>query len=190
MYKRQYPYHDTHYNPNYWVIQSNDSLSDIEKVEASMVRARDYAISQYQSAKNYMGSLGIKKPIHIGETGWSSMTNDLYGEEGSRASDEYKQKLYYDKMREWTNSKGISCFFFEIFDEQWKDLNNPLGSENHFGLINLKGQAKYALWHLVDQGVFEGIARNGFPITKTFNGNKENLMQTVLPPRGLESINY
>ncbi|MFK7952378.1 MAG: glycosyl hydrolase family 17 [Ekhidna sp.] len=185
-----YPYHDTHYNPNYWVVQSNDSLSELERVEASMDRARDYAISQYQSAKNYMDSLGISKPIHIGETGWSSLTNDLYGDDGSRASDEYKQKLYYDKMREWTNTKGISCFFFEIFDEQWKDSNNPLGSENHFGLINLKGQAKYALWDLVDQGVFEGINRNGYSITKTFNGDKEILMKTVLPPRELESINY
>lgn len=181
-----YPYHDTHYNPNYWVIEDNDSLSELEKVEASMLRARDYTVSQYQSAKNYMDSIRVQKPIHIGETGWSSMTNDLYGDEGSRASDEYKQKLYYNHMRQWSDSEGISCFYFEMFDEQWKDANNPMGSENHFGLINLKGQAKYALWDLVDQGVFDGIKRNGYPITKTFNGDKEILMQTVLPPRTLE----
>ena len=56
-------------------------------------------------------------------------------------------------MREWTDAKGISCFYFEAFDEQWKDANHPEGSENHFGLITLDGQAKYALWDLVDSGI-------------------------------------
>lgn len=181
-----YPYHDTHYNPNYWQVEDSDMLSEIEKVDNAMIRARDYAISQYQSAKDYIQSLGIEKDIHIGETGWASKTNELYGAEGSRASDEYKQKLYYDHMREWTNSTGLSCFYFEIFNEQWKDSSNPLGSENHFGLITLKGEAKYALWDLVDQGVFEGMMRNGYPITKTFNGDKNALMETVLPPRSYQ----
>lgn len=181
-----YPYHDTHYNSDYWVIQNDDSLTDKEKIHLSMVRARNYAASQYQSAANYINGLGLEKPIHIGETGWSSMTNDLYGDNGSKASDEYKQKLYYDHMREWTDTEGLTCFYFEIFDEQWKDINNPLGSENHFGLINLKGQAKYTLWDLVDKGTFDGIKRNGYPITKTFNGDKEMLMQTVLTPPTLE----
>ena len=116
----------------------------------------------------------------------ASKTNELYGNEGSRASDEYKQKLYYDHIREWTNGAGLTCFYFEIFNEQWKDASNPLGSENHFGLITLKGEAKYALWDLADQGVFEGITRNGYAITKTFDGNKDALMETVVPPRSLQ----
>ena len=48
----------------------------------------------------------------------------------------------------------MSCFYFEAFDEKWKDAANSLGSENHFGLFNINGQAKYALWDLVDQGMF------------------------------------
>lgn len=182
-----YPYHDTHYNSDYWLIRDNESLSDKDKIHMSMIRARNYAISQYQSAADYIQSTGIEKPIHIGETGWSSMSNDLYGNDGSRASDEYKQKLYYEHMRDWSNNAGLSCFYFEIFDEQWKDVNNSLGSENHFGLITLKGEAKYALWDAVDDDIFDGITRNGYPITKTFNGDKEALMETVLPPRTLES---
>ena len=62
---------------------------------------------------------------------------------------------------------------FEAFDEQWKDSSNPLGSENHFGLINLEAQAKYALWKMVDQGFFKGLTRDGKPITKTYNGNEK-----------------
>lgn len=178
-----YPFHDSHYNPTYWVIPEDEAnLSEMEQIDLAMIRARDYAISQFTAVKEYMASLGIDKPIHIGETGWASITNSLYGPEGSRATDEYKQKLFYDHMREWTNAKGISCFYFEAFDEQWKDKENPLGSENHFGLINLNGEAKFALWDLVDQGVFEGLTRGGKPISKTYGGNKNDMLKDVLPP--------
>ncbi|MFB9056808.1 glycosyl hydrolase family 17 [Mariniflexile ostreae] len=176
-----YPMHDTHYNPLFWDVPEND-LSEIEIVDAAMLRAKAYAISQYDSVYNYMRHLNIKKPIHIGETGWASVSNGLYGKKGSRATDEYKQAMYYKHMRDWTNAKGMSCFYFEAFDEQWKDAKNPLGSENHFGLINLKGEAKYSLWNLVDQGVFKGLTRNGKEIKKTFNGDKQALMETVLIP--------
>ena len=147
-----------------------------------MLRALNFAKNQYKGVSNYMKSLGISKPIHIGETGWATISNGHYGINGSRATDEYKQGLYYNALREWTNKAGISCFYFEAFDEQWKDTNNLNGSENHFGLINLKGEAKFPLWDLVDKGVFKGFTRNGKPITKTFNGDKQTLMKTVLTP--------
>ena len=86
-------------------------------------------------------------------------------------------------MRDWTNAAGMSCFYFEAFDEIWKDKNNPKGSENHFGLFTLDGKAKYAIWDLVDEGVFEGLTRNGNPITKTYNGNLDSLMQDVKIPK-------
>ena len=54
----------------------------------------------------------------------------------------------------------------------WKDSNHPEGSENHFGLITLNGQAKYALWDLVDSGAFEGLTRGGVEITKSFEGRR------------------
>ena len=85
-------------------------------------------------------------------------------------------------MREWTNSAGISCFYFEAFDEPWKDAHNSKGSENHFGLITVDGKAKYPLWDLVDQGIFDGLTRDGNPITKTYEGNRDLLMLEVLPP--------
>lgn len=178
-----YPFHDSHYNPDFWLVPADEqNLSEIEQIDLAMIRAKEYAMSQYQGVVDYMKSLGIDKPVHIGETGWASMTNSLYGQEGSKATDEYKQKLFYDHMREWTNSEGISCFYFEAFDEKWKDQLNPMGSENHFGLINLQGEAKYALWDLVDQGIFDGLTRNGKTITKTYNGNEEEVLKDVLPP--------
>jgi exo-beta-1,3-glucanase (GH17 family) len=185
-----YPFHDTHYNPDFWLVpEGEQSLNDIEKSELAMLRAKEYAISQFEAVKTYMNSLGIDKPMHIGETGWASKTNSMYGKEGSRATDEYKQKLYYDHMREWTEAEGIACFYFEAFDEQWKDPLNPMGSENHFGLINLNSEAKYVLWDEVDAGTFEGLTREGKPITKTFNGNLDSLMQTVSAPPEMTEAN-
>ncbi|MEM6879318.1 MAG: glycosyl hydrolase family 17 protein [Bacteroidota bacterium] len=183
-----YPFHDSHYTPDYWLApeEAVADLSEQERIEAAMVRARDYAQSQYQSVVDYMESLGIEKPVHIGETGWATKDSHLYGNDGSKAADEYKSKLYHDHLREWTDSEGISCFYFEAFDEQWKDPTSDLGSENHFGLINLQSQAKYALWDLVDAGAFDGLVRNGQPITKTFDGDLEKLMETVAPPPLLE----
>ncbi len=183
-----YPMHDTHYNPEFWgVPEDEEHLSDLEKIHSAMFRARDYAISEYESVVDYMQSLGVDKPVHIGETGWATISNEYYGDEGARAIDEYKAALYYWHMREWTNSESISCFYFEAFDEQWKDAANPLGSENHFGLINLQSQAKYALWDLVDDGIFDGLTRDGKPITKTYNGDKEALMRDVkVPPTDRE----
>lgn len=179
-----YPFHDTHYTPEYWhnAIADNDSLTNAEQAEISMNYAIDYAKMQYERVKAYLDSLGVEKPVHIGETGWASYTTELYGDEGSRATDEFKQALYHNKMRAWTDAEGISCFYFEAFDEPWKDAQNPGGSENHFGLLTVDGKAKYALWDLADQGAFEGLTRNGNPIEKTFEGNVDSLMITVLKP--------
>ncbi|QNM87074.1 glycosyl hydrolase family 17 [Polaribacter pectinis] len=178
-----YPYHNSHHNPEFWKTPNYlSNLTDKEKVDEAMSRALSFTKNQYRGVVNYMKSLGVHKPVHIGETGWSTISNGHYGANGSRVSDEYKQGLYHQKIREWTKKEGISCFYFEAFDEQWKDAENPKGSENHFGLINLKGEAKFPLWEAVDKGVFNGLTRNGKPITKTFNGNKENLMKTVLVP--------
>ena len=86
-------------------------------------------------------------------------------------------------IRDWTQKKGITCFYFEAFDEQWKDAANAGGSENHFGLLKINGQAKYAVWDLVDQGVFEGLTRDGQLIKKTFGGDKDSLIKKVkFPP--------
>ncbi len=183
-----YPMHDTHYNPDFWGVREEEAhLSDMEKIDAAMLRARDYAMSQYESVVNYMRSLGVNKPVHIGETGWATRSNEFYGDDGARAIDEYKSALYYWHIREWSNKAGISCFYFEAFDEQWKDAANPLGSENHFGLFNLQAQAKYAIWDLVDATTFDGLTRDGKPITKTYNGDKEALMKDVkVPPTEME----
>jgi exo-beta-1,3-glucanase (GH17 family) len=185
-----YPMHDTHYNPIFWGnLEKEKNLSSIEKINIAMKRAKSYAVSQRDSVASYVKSLGLSKPIHIGETGWASSSNGYYGPDGSKATDEYKQAIFYKDMREWTNSEGMSCFYFEAFDEPWKDAQNAGGSENHFGLFTVDGKAKYALWEFVDNGTFNNLKRGGNPIVKTYNGNKDSLLIEVnLPPMKKEII--
>jgi exo-beta-1,3-glucanase (GH17 family) len=181
-----YPFHDTHYNPVFW---SNDTLrdkgqsaSDNRTIEQAMERALAYSQSQYAQVVEYVQSIDDSKKVHIGETGWASVSDGFYGPEGSRAADEYKQALFYRGMREWTQSSGISCFYFEAFDEQWKSAANPTDSENHFGLFKADGEAKYALWPLVSRDVFDGLTRDGHSITKSYAGQREMLDRHVLQP--------
>jgi len=178
-----YAYHNTHYNPEFWQSPEEDEkLSDAEQIDAAMLRAKQFAVKQYNTVSNYMKSLGVDKPIHIGETGWATISNGHYGPDGSKATDEYKEALYYKHLRDWTNQEGISCFYFEAFDEPWKDAANQRGSENHFGLFTVDGRAKYVFWNLVENGTFNGLTRDGNTISKTYNGKKEDLMTEVLTP--------
>ena len=183
-----YAFHDTHYNPSFWSFNKDlkNEFSDLEIINKSMENVHQYAISQYNSVKDYLKKIGVEKEVHIGELGWSTVSNELYGEQGTHAADEYKQALFFDKIREWTTKEKISCFYFEVFDEPWKDAQNINGSENHFGLFTVDGKAKYALWKNVDNGDFKGLTRNGNSIIKTFNGNSEILFNSILTPPVIE----
>lgn len=179
-----YPMHDTHYNPVFWGIMPKEKkLKNTKILNNVMKRSLNYAISQYDSVVSYMNSIGVKKPVHIGETGWASVSNGHYGPTGAKATDEYKQALYYNMMRDWSDKNKVSCFYFEAFDEPWKDYHNKLGSENHFGLFTVDGKAKYVLWDEVDKGTFEGLKRGDKAITKTYDGKLSDLLLEVdMPP--------
>ena len=180
-----YPFHDTHHNPSFWKkVPGNNLTTKEERIDFAMEQANNYAKMQYVQVKTHMQSLGIDKPIHIGETGWSSNAINLFDKNGSRAADEYKQALYYNKMRAWAKENKITCFYFSAFDEPWKDPNGLDASENNFGLFTVDGKAKFALWPLVDQGVFKGLRReeNGTEIGKTFNGELSTLLNQTHQP--------
>jgi exo-beta-1,3-glucanase (GH17 family) len=178
-----YPFHDSHYNSEFWgVLEQEEQLSDVQMIERTMLRAKQYAISQYQGVVDYLQSLDVEKPIHIGETGWASIAATAYGATGSKAADQLKQAIFYKHMRDWGESSGMSVFYFEAFDEQWKDPHDINGSENHFGLISLDNKVKYALWDLFDQHAFDGLVRGGKPLSKSYQGDKSSLMQDVLLP--------
>lgn len=178
-----YPFHDTYYNPSFWTgVMVNEKTSNDNRIKNAMLRSSNYAINQFESVKNYIKSIGITKPVHIGETGWASISSDYYGQNGTRAADEYKQYLYFNNMMEYGKKNNISIFYFSAFDEPWKDYNNPNGSENHFGLFTVEGKAKYVMWENVDNGLLKGIGRNNNEVLKTYSGERKNMMIDVLTP--------
>ena len=79
-------------------------------------------------------------------------------------------KLILSGITSWAEANDISVFFFEAFDEAWKDFNNPEGSENHFGLFTLQGKAKYAVWSQYDLDAYFKYIRGGKRLNKTYNG--------------------
>jgi len=179
-----YPFHDSYYNPSFWgVLPQEETLAFDAMTHAAMERAVSYAKKQYQGVVEYMRAQKINKPVHIGETGWATIDAAAYGNAGSKAADEYEQKLFHDLMRQWTNEAGISLFFFEGFDEQWKRADSPDDSENHFGLVTLDNEVKYTLWTAFDEGAFDGLTRDGKPLRKSFDGNEVALLsEAMMPP--------
>ena len=179
-----YAFHDTYYNPVFWNLSGDsEDLSKKDIIKKAIQKAVEYELSQFNSVQEYVHGIDISKQVHIGETGWSSVASNLYGYGGTEAADEYKLGLYYEMITDVCIAKSISCFYFSAFDEPWKDSQNENGSENHFGLFTVYGEAKYPLWKKVDQNVFDGLSRGGNPIKKTFNGDFDALLETSnLPP--------
>ena len=179
-----YAFHDTYYNPVFWNLSGDsEDLSKKDIIKKAIQKAVEYELSQFNSVQEYIHGIDTSKQVHIGETGWSSVASDLYGYGGTEAADEYKLGLYYEMITDVCVAKSISCFYFSAFDEPWKDSQNENGSENHFGLFTVHGEAKYPLWKKVDQNVFDGLSRGGNPIKKTFNGDFDALLDTSnLPP--------
>lgn len=175
-----YPFHNTHYNPYFW--QYGDTTDQEKQINELMLNAKNFAKNQFLAVRKYIDSIDKTKSIHIGETGWATVDTYLYGTTGSRAADEYKQAIYFKHMQDLCTELSISCFYFSAFDEPWKDYANIDGSENHFGLFTVDGRAKYALWEMVDSGIFKDLNRGKNSILKSFDGDKELMMGGVDVP--------
>lgn len=175
-----YPFHDTHYNYNFWYQELDSNAGDYKNAISAMDNAVKYAQQQYQTTRDYIHEISPGKAVHIGETGWASMDNNYYSAHGSGAADELKQALYYKGVREWTRKSGIACFYFEAFDEPWKDDLHASGSENHFGLITVDGELKYAIWDKLKSAELKVLSR-GENLRLSFKGDTTRLYSELLP---------
>ena len=64
-----YPFHDTHYNPTFW---NGD-------VDQAMANAIAYSQNQYAAVVKHLRRIDPDKPVHMGETGWASVSDGFYG---------------------------------------------------------------------------------------------------------------
>ena len=131
---------DTVFDPGRWDWQQR-ALPAAQRAAAMMDAAIAETRLQYNLARNYLDRKGLTQiPITIGETGWNAV--DL-GRLSFRAHP-VNQKMYVDRLNTWategrTGSGPKAIFYFEAFDEAWKQ------GDDKWGLFNAQRQARYVI---------------------------------------------
>jgi exo-beta-1,3-glucanase (GH17 family) len=88
-----------------------------------------------QTDGDVANALSNKPEMSIAEVGWPTASKDA-GNANNGASDASEQNLqsFIDNFVCQSNQKGVKYFFFEFFDEKWKD-DAFGGVEGHWGLF-------------------------------------------------------
>ena len=131
---------DTYFDPGRWDWQQKAVPANL-RATAMMDAAIAEARVQYNAARTHLDRKGLGgMPITIGETGWNAV--DL-GRLPFRAHP-VNQKMYYDRLTAWategrTGAGPKAIFYFEAFDEPWKQ------GDDRWGLFNKSRQARYVI---------------------------------------------
>jgi len=144
---------DTWFDPTRWEWK----FTNVDKAQRA-VTMMNAAIAetkrQYQEARDHLDRKGLTYiPIIIGETGWNAVNVDR---QAFRAHP-VNQKMYLDRLTAWA-AEGRSgpgpkqVFYFEAFDEPWKQ------GDDKWGLFNKDRQARYAIQALNANGATFGSA--------------------------------
>ena len=148
-----YPNLDTWFDPTRWDWKQLN-VPESQRAVAMMDAAITEAKRQYQEARDFLDRKGLSYlPIIVGETGWNAV--DL-GRQAFRAHP-VNQKMYLDRLTAWAaegrNGAGPKqVFYFEAFDEPWKQ------GDDKWGLFNKDRQARFAIEALNDSGASVGSA--------------------------------
>jgi exo-beta-1,3-glucanase (GH17 family) len=139
-----YPLLDTFYDPELWDWRYK-ATSDGARPAAMVAGAVAEAKRQFGAARAAFDKLNLPGfPMVVGETGWVARDADGGPVLAFRAHP-VNQKLYFDAMQAWAaegrkNSEGPKAvFFFQAFDEPWKQ------GDDGWGIFNKDRQARYAI---------------------------------------------
>ena len=148
-----YPNLDTWFDPTRWDWKQLN-VPESQRAVAMMDAAITEAKRQYQEARSFLDRKGLSYlPIIVGETGWNAVD---VGRQAFRAHP-VNQKMYLDRLAAWAaegrNGAGPKqVFYFEAFDEPWKQ------GDDKWGLFNKDRQARFAIEALNDSGASVGSA--------------------------------
>jgi len=146
-----YPLLDTFYNPTAWDWRLK-SVSTETRAQAMVDASITEAKSQFGKARAALDKLGLTgMPMVIGETGWTAVDVNGGPSLGFRAHP-VNQKMYFDALQTWAaegrrGNGPQAVFFFQAFDEPWKQ------GDDGWGLFNKDRQARYAVQGLGTCGV-------------------------------------
>ena len=138
-----YPIIDTKYA--LWDWRRSDASAGVRAL-AMMDGALAKARKDHDAVRAYLRKVGLgAMPVVIGETGWKAEVADG---EVFRAHP-VNQKMYLDRLRAWAAEGSASApdkiFWFQAFDEPWKQ------GDDKWGLFDVSRKARYALQSLFPQ---------------------------------------
>lgn len=147
-----YPLLDTFYDPTRydWRLKSTPEAQRAQAmIDASIAEAK----RQFDSARVGLDKLNLTGlPMLIGETGWTAVDTPGGPNLAFRAHP-VNQKLYFDALQAWaqegrrTAHGPKAIFFFQAFDEPWKQ------GDDGWGLFNTRREARYTVQSLGTCGV-------------------------------------
>ena len=131
---------DTYFDPTRWDWKFKATPA-AQRAVAMMDGAIAETRRQYTEARVFLDSKGLSYiPIIVGETGWNAVD---VGRLKFRAHP-VNQKMYLDRLAAWAaegraGAGPKAVFYFEAFDEPWKQ------GDDKWGLFNVQRQARYAI---------------------------------------------
>jgi exo-beta-1,3-glucanase (GH17 family) len=147
-----YPFLDTFYNPTAFDWRQK-AAPEAQRARAMIDAAVAEAKSQFARARQGLESLNLgAMPMVIGETGWAAVDTPGGPTLAFRAHP-VNQKMYFDAMQQWAQEgrrdpQGPKAvFFFQAFDEPWKQ------GDDGWGLFNAQRQARFVVQSLGTCGV-------------------------------------
>jgi exo-beta-1,3-glucanase (GH17 family) len=147
-----YPFLDTFYDPTKYDWRQK-TVPEAARAQAMIDATIAEAKKQFEDARAGLVKLGLGQiPMVIGETGWAAVDTNGGPSLAFRAHP-VNQKLYFDALQTWAQQgrrdvqgpKAI--FFFQAFDEPWKQ------GDDGWGLFNAQRQARYTVQPLGTCGV-------------------------------------
>lgn len=147
-----YPFLDTFYDPTKYDWRQK-AVPEAQRARAMIDATIAEARKQFEDARAGLVKFGLGSlPMVIGETGWAAVDTNGGPNLAFRAHP-VNQKLYFDALQVWAQEgrrdmqgpKAI--FFFQAFDEPWKQ------GDDGWGLFNTNRQARYTVQSLGTCGV-------------------------------------
>jgi exo-beta-1,3-glucanase (GH17 family) len=147
-----YPFLDTFYNPTAYDWRQK-GVSEPLRAKAMMDATVAEAKSQFERARAGLVNFNLGNlPMVIGETGWAAV-DTAGGPNLAFRAHPVNQKMYFDAMQQWAQEgrrdvQGPrAVFFFQAFDEPWKQ------GDDGWGLFNANRQARHVVQPLGTCGV-------------------------------------
>ena len=147
-----YPFLDTFYDPTKYDWRQK-SVPEAQRAKAMIDATMAEAKKQFEDARAGLAKLGLGNiPMVIGETGWAAVDTNGGPSLAFRAHP-VNQKMYFDALQVWAQQGRLdkqgpkAIFFFQAFDEPWKQ------GDDGWGLFNAQRQARYTVQSLGTCGV-------------------------------------